>query len=115
MSKKSSAINRTLYWNLLKRYFYPLLGQLLLLLIILYGIIALQLFNPYLLRTFIDSIAEGGNEKELVAIAFLFTAVAVSGQMLSTVLTYLGEKIGWRATNAIRKDMASHYLFMDTS
>ncbi|MGO4548540.1 ABC transporter ATP-binding protein [Paenibacillus sp. 2TAB23] len=115
MNKRSSAINRKLYWNLLKRYFYPLLGPLLLMLIILYSIIALQLFNPYLLRTFIDSAAEGGNEKNLITIAIMYTAVAVSGQMLSTVLTYLGEKIGWRATNAIRKDMAAHYLFMDTS
>jgi len=43
----------------------------------------------------------------------LFLVVALLTQAVSVVATYLGEQVGWLATNSLRADLAEHCLQLD--
>ena len=75
--------------------------------------IALQLAAPQLLRSFIDNAIGGADVDVLVRIAILFVAIALGQQLAAALATYLGESIGWVATNAMRADLALHCLTLD--
>src|SRR5258707_759312 len=82
---------------------------------LLLGSIGLQLFNPQILRRFIDSATHGGSDRTLAVAAGLFFAIALIQQGASVAATYLSENIGWTATNAVRADLLRHCLRMDPS
>lgn len=103
------------YRRFLLEAFKPLAGRLMTLLLFLLISIGLQLYNPYLLRDFIDGATEGISIGSLIRISVIFIVVALGYQLFSIILTYMGETIGWRATNAVRIKLARHYLAMDTS
>ena len=75
--------------------------------------IALQLAAPQLLRSFIDNAIAGAELDVLVRIAVLFVALALGQQLAAALATYLGESVGWVATNALRADLALHCLTLD--
>lgn len=114
MSKQARREYRKEYWAFIRCYFRPHLMRLGTLLFILLGSISTQLYNPYLLRDFIDGATNGKSESALLLIAGLFIGIALLNQVLQTIITYLGEQVGWSATNTLRIDMASHYLSLDT-
>ena len=64
---------------------------------------------------FIDTAATGGGLDALITAAGLFIAAALANQALLVGATYLGENIGWTATNALRADLAEHCLRLDLS
>ena len=103
------------YVDLFRRYVAPqwrrtaLLGGLIL------GSIALQLVGPQLLRTFIDSAIGGAAIERLATIALAFVGIAVVTNLLYAWSTYVGEDLGWTATNALRADLALHCLRLDLS
>jgi ATP-binding cassette, subfamily B, bacterial len=119
------------YWVLLKVYFRPQWPMVLLLALLLLMSIGLQLLNPQILRHFIDlAVASSkGNEQalkdvakssysistELLISALLFTGAAVLNQFLALLAQYVGENIGWKATNELRGDLAEHCLRLDLS
>ncbi|MGH2460708.1 MAG: ABC transporter ATP-binding protein, partial [Chloroflexota bacterium] len=76
----------------------------------------LQLFNPQVLRRFIDT-ATGttASAGSLSAIALLFIGIALAQQALTVAATYLSLRVGWVATNALRLDLARHCLRLDLS
>ncbi len=104
------------YWVLLKRYLQPqkwrvagLLG------VVLLGI-GLRLLNPQVIRFFIDSAVSGQSTlSQLWQAAFAYIGIALVIQALSVLATYLGENIGWTATNQLREDLAHHCLHLDIS
>lgn len=100
-------------WRLLAHYLKPLRLRATLLSVMLLGSIGLQLANPQILRYFIDTAAVGGTVQTLVNAATLFIGVALLTQLLSVTATYLGEQVGWRATNVLRADLALHCLQLD--
>ncbi len=73
----------------------------------------LLLLNPQLVRRFIDTATQGGSVAALLSIAALFIAVALAGQVLAVCATYVGEWVGWTATNVLRADLAEHCLELD--
>ena len=81
----------------------------------LLGNIGLQLVNPQLLRYFIDEAQSGSPIGRLVAVAVLFTVVALVQQVFNVVATYTSGRVGWTATNALRADLARHCLHLDMS
>jgi ATP-binding cassette subfamily B protein len=119
------------YWVLLKVYFRPQWPMVLLLALLLLMSIGLQLLNPQILRHFIDlAVASSkGNAQdlndvakssysistELLISALLFTGAAVLNQFLALLAQYVGENIGWKATNQLRGDLAEHCLRLDLS
>src|SRR5687768_13423646 len=87
-------------------------GVLVLAVLVLTGT-GLQLTGPQLLRAFIDAATSGAPLGMLSVTAGLFLAVAVGQQVLSVGAAYVGEHVGWAATNALREDLAAHCLRLD--
>jgi len=101
------------YWNLLAQYLKPQWGAVLFLAVLLVSGIGLQLLNPQILRRFIDAVVAGREIAALIRMALLFLGVAVAGQTVSLGVTYLGETVAWKATNALRLDLTAHCLRLD--
>lgn len=101
------------YWNLLVNYLKPQWGRVALLAGLLVGSIALQLLNPQFLRRFIDAATSGGATATLLRIAVLYITLALVNQLVSACSRYVGENVGWTATNLLRDDLAGHCLRLD--
>jgi ABC-type multidrug transport system fused ATPase/permease subunit len=83
--------------------------------ILLFGGIGLQLVLPQITRDFIDTTRAGGALETSVRAGLLFIGVALVHQVVSVSAAYLGERVGWTATNALRTDLARHCLHLDMS
>lgn len=105
--------SRDRYVDLFRRYVGPQWRQLVVLGLLLGCSIGLQLVGPQLLRAFIDGAVGGAAVDVLVRTALLFVGVALTQQLLGAVATYVGESLGWTATNALRADLALHCLSLD--
>src|SRR5207302_9670749 len=80
---------------------------------LLLATIALQIANPQLLRRFIDSALAGADVGTLVGIAVLFMVIALFTQIFDAAARYVGEDLGWAATNTLRADLLMHTLRLD--
>ncbi|CAA9230951.1 MAG: Heterodimeric efflux ABC transporter, permease/ATP-binding subunit 1 [uncultured Chloroflexia bacterium] len=102
------------YRDLLAAYLWPQRTLVALLAVLLIGSIALQLVHPQILRSFIDTATlQTSALPMLVRLALLFIAVALASQALTVAATYVGENLGWIATNRLRNDLALHCLRLD--
>jgi ATP-binding cassette, subfamily B, bacterial len=77
--------------------------------------IALQLANPQIIRYFLDSLQQGSQLRTLLGVAALFMGITIVQQIALLAATYVGEIVGWTATNALRVDLARHCLRLDLS
>jgi len=103
------------YWDLLVSYLKPQWSMSLLLAVLLFSNIGLQLVNPQIMRSFIDTAKSGSGLDTLWQSALLFMGVALAQQIVSVVATYVSENVGWTATNALRADVAEHCIYLDMS
>jgi ATP-binding cassette subfamily B protein len=103
------------YWSLLVNYLKPQWPVALLLAVLILSNIGLQLVNPQIMRGFIDATQSGGETDILWQSGLLFMGVALAQQIVSVMATYIGENVGWKATNALRADLAEHCLYLDMS
>lgn len=103
------------YKDLLLRYLVPQRMHVLLLGGLLCAEITLQLIDPQFLRIFIDTITSAGPQPSLIGITALFIGIAIAQQLVTVGATYLSERVGWKATNALRADLALHLIRMDMS
>jgi len=101
------------YLDLFRRYVAPQWRRTAVLAIVLLAAIGLQLLGPQLLRLFIDSAIAGAELESLVTVALAFVGVAVVTYLLGAWAVYVGEDLGWTATNALRADLALHLLRLD--
>jgi ATP-binding cassette subfamily B protein/ATP-binding cassette subfamily C protein len=101
------------YLDLFRRYVGPQWPQAAQLAVLLATSIGLQLVNPQLLRYFIDGAIGGADLNALGAVALAFVGVALLNQLLTAAAQYVGESLGWTATNALRADLALHCLELD--
>ena len=101
------------YADLFARYVAPQWRRVAILGVLIAASIGLQLVAPQLLRSFIDSAIGGADVAVLVRLAILFVAFALGQQIAAAFATYLGESIGWVATNGLRADLALHCLGLD--
>ncbi len=108
-------ISRQQYMNILGRYVGPQRVRVLTLAALLLATTGLQLLQPQIVRYFIDTALQGGAVRVLLLTAGLFIGVALLGQVMSVGATYVGEWVGWSATNALRADLAEHCLNLDMS
>lgn len=103
------------YAALLSQYLKPQWIRVTLLAIFIFSGIGLALLNPQILRFFIDAAGEGAPTRTLIIAGIAFFAIGLLGQGLMLINTYLGQDIGWRATNWMRGDLAYHCLQLDMS
>ena len=101
------------YGTLLSHYLRPLWVKVLWLACLLFSSIGLQLINPQILRSFIDTARTDGSVQRLTLAAGLFLGVALIAYALTLATTYVGEDVGWSATNALRADLTAHCLRLD--
>ncbi|GAC1640642.1 MAG: ABC transporter ATP-binding protein [Herpetosiphon sp.] len=101
------------YARLLKTYFLSQHEWVWGLTLLLGSGVALQLFNPQIMRAFLDLASRGAPLNQLQHQALLFIGTALVVQVVAWGTTYLGEQISWRATNRLRIDLAAHVLRLD--
>lgn len=103
------------YLSLLARYLRPHKARVAALAVSMAVGIGLNLANPQILRYFIDTAQADGLVSDLVWAGVLFLGVGFSRQIVQIVSSYLGQDVGWRATNKMRNDLALHCLNLDMS
>ncbi len=98
---------------LLQNYlrYYPWRTILLALLLVI-GILA-QLGVPQVLQTFVDATQTNGVGAETLGTALAFIILAILQRSAILATTYVGEDLGWRATNRLRRDLTGHVLQLD--
>ncbi|WP_407540522.1 ABC transporter ATP-binding protein [Deinococcus radiomollis] len=101
--------------GVLSRYLGPLWPKVALLAALLLGSIALSLYLPQLLATFLDTAQQKGSLSALTRLAVTYIGIAVGVQLLSAGATYIGADVGWAATNRLRVDLTAHLLNLDMS
>jgi ATP-binding cassette subfamily B protein len=101
------------YWDLLSQHIRPQKGRFLLLMTLLLTSIGLRVINPQVMRSFIDSALSGQALQTLTWTALAFIGIAITQQIVSVSVTYLGENVAWAATNALRAELAQHALGLD--
>ena len=80
---------------------------------LLFGSIGLQLAAPQVVRYFIDTTQRGESGRVLVLAALLYLAISLGQRAVALVAVYVGENVGWAATNALRADLTRHCLRLD--
>ncbi len=103
------------YWDLLAQHIKPQKLHFALLSIMLLSSIGLQVFNPQIMRQFIDAAQQGKETRVLLMSALAFIGLAVIQQLLAIGASYFGENVAWTATNALRAELARHCLYLDMS
>jgi ATP-binding cassette subfamily B protein len=101
------------YWDLLAEHIRPQRGRYSLLTVLLLGSIGLQIVNPQIMRTFIDTAVSGGAAETLTLAALAFIGLALFQQAAAVSARYVGENVAWTATNALRAALARHCLNLD--
>jgi len=99
----------------LGHYLRPYAGRFLLLTGLLLSSIALTLVGPQVVRLFIDQATAGAPQSQLLTLALLALGAAIANQLISAAATYVGQDVGWAATNLLREDLALHLLRLDMS
>ena len=113
--KPTTKVPFSQYRELLVKYLAPQRRGVTLLAVLLLANVGLQLVGPQILRHLIDSIQAGSALGRLIAVALLFTGIALVQQVVSVFEAYVGGKVSWTATNALRNDLARHALSLDLS
>ncbi len=103
------------YWNLLVDYLHTERRRVAALGLLLCTSIGLQLLNPQIMRSVIDSALAGGATDPLLLLAALFFGFALLQQVVTILASYTGESVAWTATNRLRHDLARHCLYLDMS
>ena len=103
------------YVALLVRYLRPQLPYVNVLAALMLSHISLQLVNPQMMRRLIDEAQAEAPLEALIRVAVTFLGIALLIQMLSVLAVYVGERVGWTATNSLRSDLTRHCLQQDMS
>jgi ATP-binding cassette, subfamily B, bacterial len=101
------------YAGLLGKYLKPHWKLVVLLALCVFAGTAMNLISPQIVRFFIDTAQAGGAVSDLTHAALLFLAIGVGRPALSLAASYLGQDVGWRATNRMRGDLTLHVLGLD--
>ncbi len=101
------------YWDLLAHHIKPQKLRFAILTALLLSSIGLQIFNPQIMRRFIDAAQTGVEIRSLLTLAGLFLALAVAQQLIAIGASYFGETVAWTATNALRGELARHCIYLD--
>ncbi|UFP94607.1 ABC transporter ATP-binding protein [Gloeobacter morelensis] len=101
------------YREFLARYLWPQWPRVLLLVVLLLVSVALQLVGPQVVRYFIDGALAGAPLAALLAAGVGFLAVGLVQQICTVAVTWVGENVGWNATNRLRADLTRHCLGLE--
>jgi ABC-type multidrug transport system fused ATPase/permease subunit len=103
---------------LLGRYARPELGRIALLATSLVAGATLSIAAPLAVRRFIDAVSASRHAAPLAVLwglACLFLAATLAAQGARLAAGWLAQRVGWAATNRLRRDLAAHALGLDLS
>ena len=103
------------YWDLLAHHIRPQRLAFSLLTVLLMSSIVLQVFNPQIMRGFIDTAQAGAEPQKLLGSAIAFITLALLQQGLAIGAAYFGENVAWTATNELRSELARYCVHLDMS
>jgi len=103
------------YLNLFRKYLKPVKFKVGLLAILVLAAIGLQLVNPQIIRYFIDTLTTSGDVQLMLMAGLAFLGISLLTQLVGISAVYIGEDVGWRATNQLRADLILHCLKLDMS
>jgi ATP-binding cassette, subfamily B, bacterial len=103
------------YAGLLSEFLLPQWPSMVLLALLLMAGIAMQLVSPQIIRYFIDTAQAGSAGDKLLHAALLFIGASLITQVVRVIAAYIGENVGWTATNRLRSVVAAHCLKLDLS
>lgn len=103
------------YLNLFRKYLGPIRWKVVSLAVLVFAGIGLQLANPLIIRYFIDTLITHGDLQPMLIAASTFLGVSILTQIVGIAAVYVGEDVGWRATNRMRADLTLHCLKLDMS
>jgi ATP-binding cassette subfamily B protein len=115
MTEKKQKGSLARYWDRLIEYLRYQRGRVILLAILSLSAIAIKLINPQIVSYFLDAAESGTSFENLITAGGIFMGLAILGQVLQILVTYLGENVAWTATNMLRADLALHCLKLDMS
>ena len=101
------------YWDLLAHHIRPQKLPFATLTVLLLSSIALQVFNPQIMRQFIDAAQMGAATRVLLMTAVVYIGLALIQQGVAIGASYFGETVAWTATNALRGELARHCIYLD--
>lgn len=101
------------YWNLFRKYLGSAKSKVGLLTILVFSSIGLQLANPQIIRYFIDTLTTRGDTQLMTFAALAFLGISLLTQLVGIAAVYVGEDLGWQATNQMRADLILHCLKLD--
>ena len=101
------------YATLLIHYLRPHWKRVVFLGVFMFTGIGLNLLNPQIIRYFIDTAQADGAVQNLIWAGIAFLAIGIIRQGVQIVSSYLGQDVGWRATNQMRNTLAHHCLNLD--
>lgn len=101
------------YASLLTHYLRPHWKRVVFLGVFMFTGIGLNLLNPQIIRYFIDTAQADGAVQNLIWAGIAFLAIGIIRQGVQIVSSYLGQDVGWRATNQMRNTLAHHCLNLD--
>lgn len=101
------------YRHLLQAYLAPLRRRVAVMTVLLLSGIGLQLWTPQILRNFIDQAQAAAPTRALIPLAFAFLTLTLLTQIIRIGAAYVTQDVKWRATNALRGDLAAHCLSLD--
>ncbi|GCE15673.1 ABC transporter ATP-binding protein [Tengunoibacter tsumagoiensis] len=97
------------------RYLRPQWPTVALLAALLVCSVGIQVGNPEILRSFIDSATSGRSLSSLWIMAALFLGMGLLNQGLTVVSAYVSSNLAWQTTNQMRLDLTSHCIHLDLS
>jgi ATP-binding cassette, subfamily B, bacterial len=98
------------FWVLLRRYLIPQGTRVAWMSLFLLLGIALQILNPQIARRFVDATQNTADSSNLTLLAVLFIVAALISSGFRALAAYISNDVAWRATNALRADLAAHTL-----
>lgn len=101
-------------WRLFHKYVVPSYGRLTLLAVVIVAQMVFQLMAPQFLRVFIDGL-QNLDQGQLVGSAAGFLGLSALAQLTPTLVALVGADLGYRAVNALRRDLLAHVLSLDLS
>ena len=101
------------YLRLLGRYLRPHKFRVTGLALCIFGYIGVRLAFPQIGRYFIDTARADGPMESLMWAAGFYLIAGFGRQIFFLSSSYLGQDVGWRATNRMRGELSEHCLRLD--
>lgn len=99
--------------TMLWRYLRPFRARVFRLTFFILVGIGLQLAAPQAIRLLLDTAQSGGEARLLLTTGAIFLIAVISKKAVVLYTVYLGEDLGWAATNQLRADLVAHCMRLD--